>query len=259
MKLLFFIIFLILFIPTFSNSFSQSGTVIENVETYVENQNIETQNVGSKGNNDIGDLVFEEVIAIISSIIGVSMTALFAWLRKKGIPVTTEQEKAFKQIVTQRFEKLAKQSWSDIRANPDKFDEYWNNYLSKGKIPQEFVDRLKKEGKDFAVELKHNREFRDFAKNLTDTAMEKLLANLRNNLKANYQQRMIDVLPKLASIAVDAAFDKNVTDVDTWANKSLENLKPLLVSSEALDTVENLKIIVKSEINKRIQLQSLPR
>jgi hypothetical protein len=64
---------------------------------------------------------------------------------------------------------------------------------------------------------------------------------------------MIDVLPKLASAAVDSAFDPNVRDVETWGRKSLENLKPLLLSTEAIDTEENLMILLKSEINKRIQ------
>ena len=118
------------------------------------------------------------------------------------------------------------------------------------------MDRLLTEGKDFAVQLKQNREFRDFAKKLSDKAMDKLLRDLRSQLKANYQRKMIDVIPKLVSIAVDATFDESVKDLDTWANVSLEKLKPLLVSAEAIDTQENLMIVIKSEINKRIQQRS---
>ena len=233
---------------------SFSETIIENVETYVENQTIQTQNVASNENDsDILDLFVKEGIGIVASIIGVGVGAIIAWLRKRGIPVTSEQEAMFKQIVTKRFEKLAKQSWTDMRNNPEKFNEYWNNSLKRGKIPDEFVQRLKTEGKSFALELKNNREFRDFAKNITEQGIDRLLVDLRAQLKNNYQKRMIDVLPKLASIAVDAAFDEQSKDVESWSSRSLENLKPLLLSSEALDTEENLMIIIKSEINKRVQ------
>lgn len=231
-----------------------SETVIENVETYIENQTIATQNVSSsESDSDIIDLFVKEGIGIVASILGVGVGAIVAWLRKRGIPVTSEQEAMFKEIVTKRFEKLAKQSWIDMRNNPEKLDKYWDNFLRNGKIPDEFVQRLKTEGKEFALELKNNREFRDFAKKITENGIENLLTDLRAQLKSNYQKRMIDVLPKLASIAVDAAFDEKTKDVETWSKKSLENLKPLLLSSEALDTEENLMIIIKSEINKRRQ------
>ena len=249
------IIVLVLLIASISQtSLAYGDTVIQNVETYVANQTIMTQNVGTPEKTPgIWDSLVEHGIAQVSGIIGVGVAALVAWLRKKGIPVTTEQEKMFKEIVTKRFESLAKESWQTMRANPEKLDEYWRNDLSRGKIPQEFVNRLLTEGKDFAVQLKQNREFRDFAKKLSDKAMDKLLRDLRNQLKANYQRKMIDVIPKLVSIAVDATFDESVKDLDTWANVSLEKLKPLLVSAEAIDTQENLMIVIESEINKRIQ------
>jgi len=228
--------------------------MIQNVETYVVNQTIMTQNVGTPEKTpSIWDSLVGQGIAQVSGIIGIGVAALVAWLRKKGIPVTTEQERMFKEIVTKRFESLAKESWQTMRANPEKLNEYWENDLSRGKIPQEFVDRLLTEGKSFAVELKQNREFRDFAKNLSDKAMDKLLRDLRSQLKASYQKRMIDVIPKLASVAVDAAFDENVKDLDTWGSASLEKLKSLLLSAEAIDTEENLHTIIKAEINKRIK------
>jgi hypothetical protein len=103
------------------------------------------------------------------------------------------------------------------------------------------------------MELKQNKEFRDFAKNITDTGMKKLLKDLRTNLKNGYQQQMLDVIPKIASVAVDSAFDPNVSDVEAWSKNALENLKPLLLSTEALDNENNLMIIIKAEINKRLQ------
>jgi hypothetical protein len=201
---------------------------------------------------DILDKLVSELIGTFGAILAIGIGAIVAWLRKRGIPVTTEQEAMFKEIVTKRFEKLAKDSWTEMRAHPEKLDEYWK-HLSKGKIPEEFTTRLRQEGMAFAVELKKNREFRDFAKNITETGMEKLLKDLRTQLKLEYQQKMIDVLPKIASIAVDSAFDPNVKDVGQWARKSLENMKPLLLSAEAIDTEQNLMIIIRSEINKRIQ------
>lgn len=222
--------------------------------TYIENQAIENQVVGEpEKEQNILDLLIGEGIATLSGILIIGVGAIVAWMRKHGIAVTTEQEKMFKDIVSKRFEKLAKETWQDMRANPNKFNGYWKNYLSKGKIPKEFVDRLHNEGSIFANELKKNKEFQDFAKNLTENSTEKLLANLRTKLKSDYQKRMVDLLPKLVSIAVDSAFDENVTNHEQWVKSSLENLKPLLLSTEAIDTQENLMIIINSEINKRIQ------
>lgn len=252
MKLILLIPLLPFFLQSAFDSFAYGETVIQDVETYVQNQTIMTQNVGTQEKNlTLWDTLVDQGIAQASAIIGMGVAALIAWLRKKGIPITTEQEQMFKEIVTKRFESLAKESWQTMRSNPEKLDEYWKNDLSRGKIPQEFVDRLLNEGKSFAVELKQNREFRDFAKNLSDKAMDKLLRDLRSQLKANYQKRMIDVIPKLTSIAVDAAFDENVKDLDTWTHTSLEKLKPLLLSGEAIDTEENLLTVIKAEINKR--------
>jgi hypothetical protein len=44
-----------------------------------------------------------------------------------------------------------------------------------------------------------------------------------------------------------------VTDVETWAKKSLGNLKPLLLSTEAIDKEGNLMIIIRAKINRRLQ------
>lgn len=252
MKLILILIMIFIFTPTLA--FSQTTIENQNIETYVENQNITTQNVGNEEKSgDIIDILVEEGIATMSGIIGIGIAAIVAWMRKRGIPVTTEQETMFKNIVTKRFEKLAKQSWQDIRANPDKLENYWNEHLSKGKIPPEFVERLHIEGKDFAMSLKENKEFRDFAKDLSDSAMDKILQDLRSKLKADYQKRMIEVLPRLASIAVDSAFEKESDDIESWSKRSLINIRPLLLSSEAIDSEENLMLIVRSEINKRLQ------
>lgn len=250
MKFVFILIFSLFFIPTFA--YAQTNIENQNIETFVETQNIENQNVGTE-QGDFLDILVQEGIAIMSGIVGVGITAIVAWMRKRGIPVTTEQENMFKKIVTTRFERLAKQSWQDIRKNPDKINEYWNDHLSHGKIPPEFVKRLHDEGKDFALSLKENKEFRDFAKNLGNKAMDRLLKDIRAKLKEEYQKRMIDVLPKLASIAVDSAFEKESQNIDSWVKRSLENIKPLLLSSEAIDNEENLTLIIRSEINKRLQ------
>ena len=147
---------------------------------------------------------------------------------------------------------LAKQSWTIMRDNPEKFGIYWSD-LSKGHIPQEFQDNLKTQGLAFANDLKKNREFRDFSKKLSEQAMENLLKDLRTNLKNNYQKEMLDVIPKIASMAVDSAFDPKVHDVEKWSMSALENLKPLLLSTEAIDNEKNLMIIIRAEINKRLQ------
>lgn len=221
-----------------TQAFAQNSTAAHSGATDFTNQALE--------------LLVQQGITLTSGLLGLGVTALIAWLRRRGIPVSSEQEKMFKDIITKRYESLAKQSWTTIRNNPKKLDQYWAE-LSKGQIPIEFQNTLKKEGMQFAMELKNNPEFRDFAKNITQKGMEKLTADIRNNLKLNYQKRMIDVIPKLASIAVEAAFDDKVTTVEQWAEKSLENLKPLLLSAEALDTELNLMIVIKSEINKKLQ------
>lgn len=202
--------------------------------------------------SEVLDLVVKEGIALLAGLLGLGVSAFIAWLNKRGIPVTSEQEEMFKNMVTQRFEKLAKDSWTEMRAHPEKLDEYWV-HLSKGKVPPKFQEDLRKEGIDLAKELIRKKEFQDFAKGLTEDAMKRLLSDLRTQLKNDYQKQMLDVIPKLASIAVDSAFDPKVSNVDAWAKTALQNLKPLLLSTEAIDTEENLMIIIRSEINKRAQ------
>jgi len=51
---------------------------------------------------------------------------------------------------------------------------------------------------------------------------------LRTNLKEGYQQQTLDAIPKIASVAVDSAFDPNVSDVEIWSKNALENLKLLM-------------------------------
>lgn len=198
------------------------------------------------------DSLASEVIAMLVGILGLGVSALIAWLRKKGIPVTSEQESMFRQIVTARFQQLAKESWTKMREHPERMEEYWKD-LRKGRIPEEFADNLRKHGLEFAMELKNNREFRDFAKNITEQGMYHMLKDLRTGLKNDYQRRMMDVLPQLASTAVDSAFDPNSTDVAAWGARSLTNLRPLLLSAEAIDTEQNLMILIRAEINKRLQ------
>jgi len=200
------------------------------------------------------DAIVVQVIPIVGSILGLGVTALVQWMRSKGIPVTDQQEAMFREIVTNRFSRLAKDSWKQMREHPENLDRYWKE-LSQGHIPKEFQDKLRDEGYDFAMELKQNREFRDFAKDITKDvtgkAMKKLLKDLRANLANEYQEYTLDVIPKIASTAVDSAFDPNVQNVETWSKAALENLKPLLLSTEAIDKEENLMIIIKAEINKR--------
>lgn len=61
-------------------------------------------------------------------------------------------------------------------------------------------------------------------------------------------------MPKIAEIAVDAGFKENQSFED-WGKEALKNIKPLLVNAEALESESNIMIIIKSEINKRLQAQ----
>jgi hypothetical protein len=240
-------------------AYAEGSTIVQSGATYVANQTVVTQNVGGTQNGiskektpDILDALVQQGIALTSGVLGIGVTALIAWMRRRGIPVSSEQEKMFKEVITRRYESLAKQSWATMRDNPDKMNEYWKS-MAEGKIPDELVKNLKDEGMKFAMELKKNKEFRDFAKGITAEAMERLTKDLRTNLKSNYQKRMIDVIPKLASIAVESSLDSDVNTIEQWTDKSLEKLRPLLLSAEAIDTEENLRTVLKSEINKRIQ------
>ena len=59
-----------------------------------------------------------------------------------------------------------------------------------------------------------------------------------------------NLLPKVAPIAVDSAFKEN-RRVEDWAKEALNNIKPVLLNSEALEKESNLMIIIESETNKR--------
>ena len=112
---------------------------------------------------------------------------------------------------------------------------------------------MRNEGYEFAVTLLGNKIFRNIAPNIPDCGVQKMLKDLRTNLKNDYQKRMVDVIPKLVSTAVDSAYESSVTDVKIWSKNALENLKPLLLSTEAIDNENNLMTIIRAEINKRLQ------
>lgn len=92
---------------------------------YAQN-NTPTNNTSPPENvrSDWVDAIVVQVIPIVGSILGLGVTALVQWLRNKGIPVTDRQEAMFREIVTNRFTKLAKDSWKEMRAHPENLDKY---------------------------------------------------------------------------------------------------------------------------------------
>lgn len=291
---------------------SDTSPAIEHVSYDLKNDDSSTTNFELNIGNQEGipekdrdplDMLVEEGIAQVAAILSLGIGALVAWLRTKGIPITQDQEKAFKEMVTTRFKKLARETWTEIKDNPQSLVK-WRAELEQGKIPKDFANTLRKEGKSFAEDLLDNREFKGFAKELTKQgqgALDNYLKDIRNNLKDDYKKKMVDLIPKLISLTVDSTFEtfekktnydnllddflKNYQDnfseelskYKTQKQKSLneskkdgdfnykcylelltlhtfENLKPLLLSTEALDTKKNLKLIIKSEINKRVDV-----
>lgn len=218
--------------------------------TYVENQYVgETET--SKGSLDSWvDTLVDEAITISVPIIGTGLTSLFFWLRKKGIEITPGQEKMFKELITNRYKKLAKDTWKTFREDENEFTEA----LKEGRIPKKYADVLKTNGKEFADELLKKGEFKDFSKNIAEGAVDKILENIRTDLKNENQKKMLDILPKVAGIAVSASFKENQS-IDAWGKEALKNIKPLLVNSEALEKESNLMLIIRSEINNRLQTQ----
>ncbi len=218
--------------------------------TYIENQYIGEDESKPDPLDSLVDTLVNEAITISAPILATGLGSLFFWLRKKGIEITPEQEKMFKKLLTNRYKKLAKESWKTFRKDEAKFADA----LKDGRIPDDLATSLKKHGKEFADELLEKDEFKDFSKNLAKGTVDKMLENIRTDLKNENQKKMLDVLPKVASIAVDSAFKENGS-VEDWAKEALNNIKPLLVNSEALEKESNLMIIIESEINKRLQAQ----
>ncbi len=219
--------------------------------TYIENQYVgEEESIEQSPLDSLIDTMIDEVIAISATILATGLGSLFMWLRKKGIEITPEQEKMFKEILTTRYKKLAKDSWKVFRKDEAKFVEA----LKEGRIPKDLAETLKTNGKEFADELLKKDEFQDFSKNLAKGTIEKILENIRTELKNENQKKLLDVLPKVASIAVDSAFKEN-RSVKEWGEEALKNIKPLLVNAEALEKESNLMIIIQAEINKRLQAE----
>jgi len=229
----------------------QTGSVI-----FVEAQTGSTESVSVSVTDEFIDILVKELIAVAGAGLTVVVGVAIRWVQRQGVPITSEQETMFKQIVSERFQMLGKRSWTTMRESIKKEDDALNKYwdqLKTGHVPDEFQKILREEGKEFAVKLRSNKEFKDFAQKIQGDALDKLLENIRVRLKADYQKRMIDVIPKLASVAVDAAFDENIKDVDTWSKNALEKMKPLIFSTEAIDKEENLMLIIQAEVNKRLQ------
>lgn len=218
--------------------------------TYIENQYVGEDESKRDPLDSLIDTLVNEVITISVPILVTGLGSLFFWLRKKGIEITPEQEKMFKELLTNRYKKLAKESWKTFRSDEAKFA----SALKEGRIPEDLATSLKTNGEEFADELLKKKEFQDFSKNLAKGTVTKMLENIRTDLKNENQKKMLDLLPKVASIAVDSTFKEN-RSVEDWAKDALVNIKPLLVNSEALEKETNLMIIIESEINKRLQAQ----
>src|SRR5207344_454419 len=99
------------------------------------------------------NLLVNETIPIVASFLSLGIAAIVQWMRSRGIPISDQQEAMFRNIVTERFTKLAKDSWSTMRDNPEKLDIYWNE-LRQGHVPKDFQEKLRTEGYDFAIQLK---------------------------------------------------------------------------------------------------------
>ena len=236
------------------------GTIVMGFQTgsvvFANAQTDSTETMSISATDEFIDILVKELIAVTAASLTVIVGVVIKWIQRQGVPITSEQETMFKQIVSERFQMLGKRSWTVMRENikkdDDALDHYWEQ-LKTGHIPNEFQKILKEEGKEFATKLRSNKEFKDFAQKIQGDALDKLLENIRVRLKADYQKRMIDVIPRLASIAVDATFDENIKDVDTWSKNALEKMKPLIFSTEAIDNEENLMLVIHAEVNKRLQ------
>jgi len=168
-----FVLFILVSVTILPMSSVYGQITVTDGATYVENQFIgepENSNGKTQSNTLLDDFV-EEIIAISASILVTGLTSLFMWLRKKGIEITPGQEKMFKQLMTERYKKLAKTTWQTFREDEKEF----SSALNSGKIPPKFAEKLKVEGKEFADELLEKKEFQDFGKNLAKNSVEKIL------------------------------------------------------------------------------------
>ena len=105
-----FVLFILVSVAILPMSSVYGQITVTDGATYVENQFIgepENSNGKTQSNTLLDDFV-EEIIAISASILVIGLTSLFMWLRKKGIEITPGQEKMFKQLITERYKKLAK-------------------------------------------------------------------------------------------------------------------------------------------------------
>ena len=184
--------------------------------TYVENQFVgETEQEDKNPLNSLIDSIVNEGIAVSASIIGMGLSYLFFWLRKKGIEITPQQEKMFKELLTNRYKKLAKDSWKTFRADETKFTDA----LREGRIPNDLATILTSNGKEFAEELLKKNEFKDFAKNLAEGTVDKLLEDIRTDLKNENQKRMLDILPKICLDGKNSIY--NIASGQNLTNKEI--------------------------------------
>ena len=140
----------------------QTGAVV-----FVEAQTNSTQSISVSATDEFIDILVKELIAVAGAGLTVVVGVVIRWAQRQGVPITSEQESMFKQIVSERFQMLGKRSWTTMRENIKKDNDVLNKYweqLKTGHVPDEFQKILKDEGKEFAVKLRSNKEFRDFAK-----------------------------------------------------------------------------------------------
>lgn len=280
-------IFLLIFsITSISDSFATLPT--GPIEITVENVTINTPKESSSEESESENKVLGEVIAQGLTIIGATATAtvgaIFAYITRRQVPTTLEQEKLFNDIMKEAYYESYLPIWrkiweiidsQDNEDNQQKFIDYlWKHYFGKRQIPTLIgLEQIKNPSNlpDTPPPAKKPEDARDafvsyailkvkrfhlnsISKN--ENLMKEKLTYLFNEADVKYYSYITESLPNFVERAVLATDNpskyKTIETVGNWETEALKDLKRLMIFAFLREDEAVMKIMIKTEINKKI-------
>jgi len=228
--------------------------IVEEGGTYVANQTI-TQIANSEESGVI-DSLLDQGIASVGIVVAASLAAFFVWLQNRKIPPLGEQERIFqeiaKEVLYSRYLILWKEIIEDVQKDPKKIREYWED-IGKKRLPLECTISIYSDTMKFLKEFVKERKFQFAA---SDEKMKERLEDITRIVLLQYAKRNELMIGSLVETAVGATLDSNVKNTDNiveLVNSSLEKLKILMIFNRVVEDEQVLRIMIGSEINKKIR------
>lgn len=285
---LFGLILSISFIPT-SLAAIPTGPIEITIENVTINNPEQSSTDKSEDSKFWGELLSQLVIAIGVTVSG-TIAAILSYFFARRAPSTLEQEKLFNEIMKKAYYEsylpIWRKIWEIINSQEDedkeeKFIEYlWKHYFIKRHIPTlEGLEQISDGGNlpnippdptkpqeatnrfvSYAILKAEKFHLNSIPKE--ENLMKEKLTYLFNQSDVEYYAIITKNLPTFVEQAVSATDNPveytSPDKIGTWETDALKDLKRLMIFAFLREDEKVLKIMIKSEINKKISQRKKP-